>query len=180
MVALHARPASVLYATSASFLAVSATPSAKCVLPMTCPGPGGVENVNPVTELALFGLRPKSPKMTLGPVFVTAAPAITPKPAAEPRGTVCAQTPNDAHANRSDVPPKFTNRRARAAVVVVVVISVFLQSFVCSRNVHYGIQTKRNAYSPHHTPLAVAERYNSQKRRYRMSYTARADHRSDA
>ena len=64
--------------------------------------------MNPVTELALLGLKPKSPTITVGPVLVTADAAITPKLAAVPKGTVCALTAREAN-NKS--PAKFVAAR---------------------------------------------------------------------
>ena len=51
IVAVQGNAASVLYAVVASFCACNATALAKCVAPLTMPGPGGVENEKPVTEL---------------------------------------------------------------------------------------------------------------------------------
>ena len=70
---------------------------------MTMPKPGGVENEKPVTELALFGVIPRSPAIIVAPVLVMACAAITPKPAAVPSGTVCANTDSEQNANAAAI-----------------------------------------------------------------------------
>jgi hypothetical protein len=61
-----------------AFLAPIATASSTCVCPSTCGAP--------VTEEP--GLRPKSPNIVVGPVFVTVEPPNTEKLAADPTPTV--------------------------------------------------------------------------------------------
>ncbi len=77
-------PAALLYAVVKSALAIPATASAACTVPLITV-PGG----NPVT--ALPGLTPRFPLMMLAPVLVTVVPARTPKLPAVPRpGAVAA------------------------------------------------------------------------------------------
>lgn len=70
--------AASLYAITRSFLACSATASAVFLVAVTMPGG------NPVKELALPGLRPRLPVITVGPVLVIVCPARTVKLRAVP------------------------------------------------------------------------------------------------
>ena len=70
--------AASVYAVTRSVCACSATASAVCWVPVTVPGG------NPVTELAVPGLSPRSPVITVGPVFEIADPARTAKLRAVP------------------------------------------------------------------------------------------------
>jgi hypothetical protein len=71
-------PAAVVEAVTRSDLAWTATASSTCVAPSTLPGG------NPVTELP--GASPRSPVITLGPVFVIVLPPRTAKLVSVPRG----------------------------------------------------------------------------------------------
>src|ERR1039457_552913 len=48
-------------------------------------GPFTIPGGNPVTELSVLGVKPRSPSITVKPVLVTVARAKTSKPAAAPR-----------------------------------------------------------------------------------------------
>ena len=76
--------ARLLYALVASVCARPASVSAMCTVPgtTTVPNPGGLEKVKPVTELP--GESPRSPLMTVAPVFVTVVAPSTAKLAALP------------------------------------------------------------------------------------------------
>jgi hypothetical protein len=96
-VPVDARPKAIPYAAVASPKGVPAPEFATPVVDptagaFTIPGPGDVENVNPVTE-GVPDEPATFPKMTLAPVFVTPASPNTAKGAAVPIATVSARVP---------------------------------------------------------------------------------------
>jgi hypothetical protein len=100
------RPAASLYAAVKSVCAWSATASALCCTPFTVPGG------NPV--IAVPGLTPKSPLMTLGPVLVTVVPARTAKLLAVPRSTgACAALALDCRATNMATPTMHATPAAK-------------------------------------------------------------------